>query len=352
MKTLQDFTPEIEAKIPEYQKWALEGVKDGGRYRSFDYEKAKQAVYYNYEYCGYQKPIVLVAENPLEQQIIFNYLKKHYTDETIDEQVILKDLEKNLYNKKNFKMTKEMTEYHSSYLFTLSVYSDAVYTWYKFIKEEFKLDLDEKTNKLFEEIFHLQRESGVYSCVFAEKVAIVCKYPLKVHQLPETFNLHNVNGNSVEWAYKFMPFDCYYVNGRNVPKDIYEKIDTITFNEFQKLQNEEDKAAIVTIKKERYGNQELLKFLDAELIDERTIVHENSMEIQRLYKTKKKFSWANDSKGNSNVQLAWNEMMCPSTGQTYLIETCPTFNSVVESCKFLRPSFIPADLDYSWVSAN
>jgi hypothetical protein len=74
MKTLKDFTPEVQAKIPEYIKNALAGVFDGGRYKSFDIEKAKKAVWLNYERCGYKKPVVLVAGNPYEAQIIMNYL--------------------------------------------------------------------------------------------------------------------------------------------------------------------------------------------------------------------------------------------------------------------------------------
>jgi hypothetical protein len=75
MKTLKDFTPEIQAKIPQYVNNALEGVFDGGRYNSFSLEKAEKAVNWNYEKCGYKKPVVIVAENIYESQIFFNYLK-------------------------------------------------------------------------------------------------------------------------------------------------------------------------------------------------------------------------------------------------------------------------------------
>src|SRR5690606_18317510 len=74
MKTLKDITPVVQAKTPEYIKNALAGVFDGGRYKSFDIEKAKKAVWLNYERCGYKKPVVLVAGNPYEAQIIMNYL--------------------------------------------------------------------------------------------------------------------------------------------------------------------------------------------------------------------------------------------------------------------------------------
>lgn len=58
MKTLADFTPEIRAKIPQYIAEGLAGVFDGGQYNSFDLEKAKAAVFYNYEQCGYKRPII------------------------------------------------------------------------------------------------------------------------------------------------------------------------------------------------------------------------------------------------------------------------------------------------------
>ena len=80
MKTLKDFTPEIQAKIPKYIENGLDGVFDGKRYKEFTFEKAQKAVNWNYEKCGFKKPIIIVAENIYEQQIIFNYIKsaKHW----------------------------------------------------------------------------------------------------------------------------------------------------------------------------------------------------------------------------------------------------------------------------------
>ena len=74
MKTLKDFTPEIQAKIPEYQNRVLEPIFNGSKYHNFDIEKAKKAIKWNYEKCGFKMPVVLVAENLLEQQYLFNYL--------------------------------------------------------------------------------------------------------------------------------------------------------------------------------------------------------------------------------------------------------------------------------------
>ena len=75
MKTLKDLTPEIISKIPEYQKKVIEPIYNGSKYNNFNLEKAKKAVEWNYKKCGFKTPIVLVTENPLEQQYLFNYLK-------------------------------------------------------------------------------------------------------------------------------------------------------------------------------------------------------------------------------------------------------------------------------------
>jgi hypothetical protein len=75
MKTLSDLTPEISAKIPEYIAKYTKGVFDGERYNNFKYDAAVALIDWNYEQCKYKKPCVLVAENPYEAQIFFNYIK-------------------------------------------------------------------------------------------------------------------------------------------------------------------------------------------------------------------------------------------------------------------------------------
>ena len=74
MKTLRDFTPELQEKIPSYIKTGLEGVFDGGRYKNFNFKDCEKAVNWNYNKCGYKKPVIIVAENIYEQQLLFNYL--------------------------------------------------------------------------------------------------------------------------------------------------------------------------------------------------------------------------------------------------------------------------------------
>ena len=217
--------------------------------------------------------------------------------------------------------------------------------------------------------------ANYFSMIQLEKAVIIIENPIHVHYPKDC--LHSTKEMAIKWA---DGYGFYSVNGRNVEANIFESVvnDKFSFEDFQKLDNEDVKAAIITIIKENNGNKGVLDFLGAELIDEQIIKHgkqpiydfnrldllqsdnldsiiisyKDYQETQRLYKTKETFSWANDSQGNTGVKLAWNEMTCPSTGQTYLIETCPTFNSVIESAKWLRPSIVPKDVPYIWQSAN
>ena len=117
--------------------------------------------------------------------------------------------------------------------------------------------------------------------------------------------------------------------------------------------NEDIRASIITLIKERSGNEGLMKFLNATLVDEKKVEHENGYsETLRIWKTKQKYSFLVDSKGNTNVPYAWIEMICPSTGQTYLIDTCPTFKDAIECAKWHRPKMVPSSVPYVWQSAN
>ncbi len=373
MKTIDDLTPEIIAKILEYQARAVEGVFDGKRYAAFDINKARAAVKWNYNACEMKEPVVIVTENPLEQQLVFNMLNNNLEkyrplvdamaeklETATDEQknkdsndligMIFEDLKK--CSKKELKALCK--EYNNAYLYTLNVYSDVYYTWFKFIKTEFNLPLS--IEKKFEECFGLQRASGVYSCIFSEDIVVVSKYPLEVHQdASNEYALHNTTDEAVKFAYTQFPLHCYYVNGRNLEANIFKKVveGKYTLSQFNKLDNEDVKGSIATIIRTNKGPEGLLAFLGAEVVDTCILQHANGYsETHELLRTKDKYSWASDGEGNSNVQLAWQKMVCPSTGTVYMIETKPTFNSALESAKWLRPSNVPTSVPYLWQSAN
>ena len=198
--------------------------------------------------------------------------------------------------------------------------------------------------------------SGVYSAIFSELVCVVSKYPKMVHRNPNN-DLHNVTGDAVEWGFStdLTKFDCSYINGRQVPRWVINEYGAPGyFSKFLKEENEDIKAAIITLIKDMDGNEGLLKFLNASLVDEKHITHfEGYTETIRLYKTKERYTFLQDRNGKMNQPYCWSEMVCPSTGSTYLIDNSADFTCAIEAAKFLRPSFVPMELTYQWaLSAN
>ena len=75
MKKIEDKYVEIKAKIPNYFDAALKGVSDGGRYQDFNFDEAQKCIHWNYKKCGFRPPTVIVTNNPLEMQLMYNYIK-------------------------------------------------------------------------------------------------------------------------------------------------------------------------------------------------------------------------------------------------------------------------------------
>jgi len=183
-----------------------------------------------------------------------------------------------------------------------------------------------------------------------EKVVICVENP--EHIKLQNNELHSTTDYAIKWQ---DGTGMNFINGRYLEEDLFFKVleNKLTFDEFQKLDNEDIKAGIITLIKENEGNEGLIKFLDAIKVDEQIINHANNYsETMILYKTKSKYSFLKDSKGNTNVSYAWLSMNCPSTGSNYLIDTCPTFTDVLECAKWHRPNQINSKIPYFWQSAN
>ena len=393
MKTLKDLTPEIISKIPKYQKKAIEGIFNGERYKNFDIEKAKKAIKWNYEKCGYKMPVVLVAENPLEQQLMFNYLNlniKYYSrilyvlnndkiviklfekDVTISSYFILfynfnidnqldnqlhnqlrsqlysqldnqlysqlhNQLHNQLYNQLRSQLDNQLRsrlgKYNYNYLFTLNIYSDCYYTWFKFIKEEFNLNLTINTD--FEECFKLQKESGIYNAIFSKEVCIISKYPVKIHQ--ETsgqFRLNSITGKAVEWSNSFIPFDCYYINGVNITKELFDKLSKkeYTFEEWVKEENEEVKSAVLGFYEEKFGNEFVFRFLSKNLKEVDTFVDKKDEKYLKGTTKGMNIGVYTLFKGNiGETEIAYVRCYCPSTDRMFFLGVDPRNNNAKDA---------------------
>ncbi len=332
MSNIKELTPEIEAKIPDYIKRALEGVFDGGRYNDFKIENAQEILDVIYKMCDFPSPKLFVAENPYEAQVIYHELLIKY----------------------GYKKREENIDYVNSYLYLVNVYSDAYYTFYKFIKDEFEIEVSGNVEKL-DQLYELQKKSGIYSCIFTEEACILSKYPLNVER-DDNNQLHNDEGVAVKWASSpqgriiNIPdenlvkgesntivmkgdtnWDCFYIHGRNIPSDFYKKVlrGEFTADDFIKEKNEELKAASYEI----LGSEKFIRMMDVEMIDSAKLKHNNEDEIVELYKTK--FTLPE----TDNQPLAWVRFICPTTGSSYFIDVEPKFISVEQAVLSTSPFY-------------
>ena len=378
MKTLDDLTPEIEARIPLYKERVLKGLCNGTEYKTNKLSDTIKYVHKIYELSDNDKPLVILAKNPKEYKLLFTLLpyilssktltldSKLYdklydrlgdllpeTMESLNESMvsilnannldILTEKKDNSINDYDA-IIKELSSSlnRSSWGWYCSIYSRIYLTWFKFIQDEFKIEHDKM--EILDELYGLINKTFISRCYFTSKFVLVLKTP-KTIEFNEDNVLHNVNGPS----YNFDGDDnnFYHVNGREVPmKYITEDI---TKEMFLNETNEDLKACMITIIKERDGNEGLLKFLNAELIDEQKLAHYDGYdEIIKLYKTKESYNFLQDRYGNFNQKYCWTEITCPSTNSVYLIDNSADFTDALVALKFLRPSFVPEELSYVW----
>lgn len=385
---LQELTPEKEAKIPQYIAKAVVGVFDGGRYKDFNPDKAREAVEWNYTEGKMKPPMMLVVSNPFELQMMTNILclldeegKIPYRNQedydwfkTIAQNALvqlsahpkasgdfekyrqkaLKDLQNLISGSSFVKSDKvdKLWQYNNMHLITLNVNSDAYYQWYMFLCNEFGLKIDVDAG--MQKCFGLQRESCVYSATYMNYLCIVCKYPKRIH-VDANNNLHNPLGPAFDWdTTTGLPLEAHYIHGRNFPRTLFEKVvgGEYTKEDFTKETNEDTKGIVYSIKEaQRSGS--MLEFLGASEFHRESIVHKNGrIEEAVLFRTKEKFSELRDLAGNTGVPLCWLQMECPTTGTKYLVATDPSFKKAGEALKYHRPSEVPITHPYSWASAN
>jgi len=361
--TLDDLTPEIEARIPQYLNDYTAGIYDGGRYNSFSEEAAAALINWNYEQAGFKKPVLLVAENPYEAQIYFNYIRANeeyylpiihllycldndleldFLEDVFEDGKLDGKLRDKLYDKLDDNI---QLEYLPDYLFTANIWSNAYGAYYKFIKDEFKIEIQE-LGMMLDSWNDLYQKSGVYSAIFSEYLCIVSKYPKKI-LIDENDEMHCVVGPAIEWGYdqQTTAFDCYYIHGRPIEKDVFEKAlsGKLTQKEFISQSNDEIRSAWFEI----LGQEKMLNLLGAELVDSTQVVHRNGeIETIEFYRTKENLNTFR------NEPYAWRKVTCPSTGTTYFTPTNPHLDTAIDVAKFHRPEWVPKSVDYAWYSRS
>ena len=402
MKILESLTKKQELLIPKVrEEWLGYFYKNKG----VDKKKAIQGVSWLYNFCGKKKPTVLFMDSPLGCEIMKNLLKMGANiQDNIGDNIganirdniganiganIRDNIWANIWDNIGVNIGDNIRDnvrdnvrvnirdnvrdnigvniganiqaniganigaYHPSYYGNVSDYGwVAFYDFFYGLNffTDYKWDNFNKFKDLL--------KSGIYEINTFENVCIVCSMPKVIQN--NNNNLHSVN----EAAVKFNDdFEMFFVNGRMVDKNIIDC--KFTFDDFIKEENEDIKACMITVIKEKKGDKALMDFMGAEIIDEKIIKHGKTeqkhpllsflpnkdveyLETIRLYKTKQSYPFLQDRNGNFNQPYCWSEMVCPSTGSTYFIENSADFNDAIEAVKFLRPSFVPQELEYNW----
>ena len=391
-------TEQIQDKIKVAREESLKGVLDGGQYNDFDINKAGELIDWVYWYCGYKMPKVFVAENPLEQQLLYRYLIQVASSDKDNE---LKAMLGNTKAPININIMHEMNSTFSVYndivakdlyltgsndvdaywrqgemRMLLNMYSPVekfvldgigadVYSEsnapnmnimsrlemyrLKFLKEEFNLPFQKEYE--FNMSFELQKNSGIYSAICTDGICVISKYPKKINK-DETGRLHSVTGSAVEWGADNSEtrLGIYFIHGRKMPSWIFET--DFTKEQFINEKDEDIKAGMYEVIEAR-GEGSMLTFLGAEMVHEQSFVHPNEdIEYMELYKTKETFWEERDLNGKSDVPLCWLKMTCPSTGTNYIIASDSSFNTCEEAAKYARPEYITKELPYEWASRS
>lgn len=355
MKTLKDLTPEIRAEIEVWKKECVEDLYSGKEYREFKPENCVKYVEYVYNLAERPKPIVVIADTPEEYKRIFKVL---WNPETLENTGKLVDrMHKDLnagkevdYTELNKLVASKPTEdipTTSHYLFLLSAYARVYLMWYVFINRKF--DVPTSKQKELDWLWENVKQSGIGRVYMCEQICLVLRLPSKI--IRNEIGFHSVSEGAIQYPDR----QYYYINGRSFPEEYVKAYQEkkLTLDMFNSEQNEDVRGGIITMIKEIEGEDGVMKFLNAEIIDTATLVHDKGyMETVRLAKTKDNYSWAQDSKGNTNVPLAWVNETCPSTGTSYFIPCCPTCQTAEEAIKSARPTRVPKNIPYFWNSAS
>ena len=342
MKTLEDLTPEIKSRIPIYKEKCTKDLYSGVEFSNFNAEKSTAYVEKVYEIAKFDKPVVIFAEDPNDYKI---KLKQLENPEYLNE-IYAEYLKKNGMPATKKKIINTDFKNKSHYLFLCSAYHRVFLTWYKFIQDEFQI---EHKNKEILNWLYENANNNISRCFFTKIFVLVLKMPKLI--VRNSVGFHNIDAGAIQWE----NYSMYYINDRKLPEDLFKKAinKTLTFDEFIALTDENVKGSLLTLIKEKFGNEYFMSFLDAVVVDEQEIHHTSGhTEKVRLFKTKQKFPVLIDINGEPNQPYTWLELTCPSTGSIFLIDTSAHFTNAIDACKFHRPQQIPAELKYDFNSFN
>jgi len=354
MKTLEDFTPEIKAKIQIYKDKCVKDLYSGVEYENFNRNMTVSYIEKIYELAKKQRPVVIIADDPIDYKKKFQLLQTNTMLNAVNNYFLKLNEKDNFQTENNFDLTKinvkkgeiKNEQVKSHYLYLCSAYHRVYLMWYKFIQDEFNIDHKNKDilNWLYE-----NANNNISRCYFTQLYVLVLRMPKYIRRNANGF--HDIKVPAIEWP----NYKMYYVNGRKVDGEIFNAVlnKTYTFDQFIKEESEDIRAIVTTLILENWGNEGLIEFLNATIVDEKTLNHSSGYtEVVKLWKTKEKYSFLANIDGELNQPYAWLDLTCPSSGTKYLIPTSPHFTNAEDACKFHRPQTVPMELKYDFKEFN
>lgn len=183
-------------------------------------------------------------------------------------------------------------------------------------------------------------DTGIFLTIEFQYAVIICEKPVFCKKNDK--GMHCIDGPAIKWR---DGYEQYHINGRRIEKAWAKKClsEQVTQHEFLSETNDEKRSAAYLL----LGEEKMMKLLEAQLVDEVSITHENGeTETIGYYKTKKSLNTF------KRKPYAWRKVICPSTGTSYLTPTNPDLKSAMDVAKFHRPDFVPSNIPYSWFSRS
>jgi hypothetical protein len=165
----------------------------------------------------------------------------------------------------------------------MSVSSDAYFTFYEFIREEFGINLS--INDDFQNFRNKQHKSGIFQAIYSEAICVISKYPKRVHWNGNL--MHSVDGCAVEWN-SFSDetkFNCHYINGRFIPEKHFNSISEkkFTIEDFINEPNEEIKSTCIAMMQEKYGDEYIVTFFRQNMKEVDTFIDKKNEKTLRMF---------------------------------------------------------------------
>lgn len=309
MKTMQDLTPEVRGKISEYKS----AVREFYNGIEFDRKSSTDYIEKIYQIAGYDKPVVIYADNPNQYKAFYHKLKLCGSDlekiYKIKNESPVEDTDIDLYNKLMLTLYKAEKSWKpdtnnadedvkTHYLFLCSAYTRGYLTWYRFINKE--LSISCKREELLEELYQLSLKTSIGRCYFTKGVVLVLKLP-KVKFTDS--KLHCADGPAIEFE---GGYNMYYWKGVQVPEKLIMTPDEITREDLRLIDNVELRRAYI----EKLGVAQYFE----KMADEKSVLKVVDEDIDEQGNPMKLVSF--DFEGETIQAL---EVICPSTHRVYNI---------------------------------